>query len=136
MFSLHHVAISVSGIERSVAFYELFGFKKVGGWAPDDKSFEIVNLRYGEVMLELFCYSSPRPMPAHVKDLWQDLPVLGVKHFGLSVESIDAAKELLKSKGYDILNEDINKDRSGANFFFVADPDGILVEVIEDNRGY
>ncbi len=136
MYSLHHIALSVSDLGRSVGFYGLFGFKKIGGWTPDDRSYEIANLSNGNVMIELFCYAKAQPLPEHSKGLWQDLPVLGVKHFGLRVASIDEAKERLQAANLEILHEDINDDRSGANFFFVRDPDGILVEVIEDNRKY
>jgi glyoxylase I family protein len=135
-FAVHHIAISVSDVNTSATFYELFDFKRVGGWEPDDGSYEIVNLRNGDVMLELFCYANTQPLPAFSKEPATDLPVLGVKHFGLNVDSIDEAKEKLQAKGFEILNEDFNEDRSGANYFFVRDPDGILVEIIEDNRGY
>jgi glyoxylase I family protein len=131
----HHIALSVSNLETSQAFYKLFGFTKAGGWRPADGSFEIRNLRNGDLMLELFCYTNQQPLPKHGQNLWQDLPVVGVKHFGLQVASIDDAKQSLQQQGLDILHEDINEDRSGANYFFVKDPDGILVEVIEDNRG-
>ena len=136
VYSPHHIALSVSNLERSIEFYSSFGFNRVGGWKPDDATLEIVNLRNGNMLLELFCYTSSKPLPEHSKDLWQDLPVVGVKHFGLQVASIDEAKRDLQAKGLDILHEDINEDRSGANYFFVKDPDGILVEIIEDNRGY
>ena len=135
-YTLHHVALSVSNLEKSIAFYDMFGFKRVGGWKSEDGSFEIANLRNGATMLELFCYRDQQALPEHSQDLWHDLPVVGTKHFGLSVESIDAAKDALQASGLEILHKDINKDRSGANYFFVRDPDGILVEIIEDNRGY
>jgi len=135
MYGPHHIAISVSDVTKSQAFYEQLDFKKVGEWAPDDGSYKIVNLRNGNLMLELFCYSNPKPLPAHNQDLWQDLSVLGVKHFGLAVDSIDETQTSLQTRGHDIMYRDVNKDRSGANFFFIKDPDGILIEIIEDNRG-
>lgn len=58
-----------------------------------------------------------------------------MKHLGLSVDSIDEAKSDLESKGLKILHEEINEERSGINYFFVKDPDGILIEIAEDNRG-
>jgi len=136
MFSFHHVALSVSNIDESLEFYAIFGFKRVGDWEPEDKSFKIVNLRNGDTLLELFSYVNAKSLPEHHKDLLQDLPVVGIKHFGMQVASIDQAKENLQARGLDILHEDTNADRSGANYFFVKDPDGILVEVMEDNRGY
>ncbi len=136
MFKLHHIALSVSDIAKSVTFYELFNFTRVGEWTPEDHSFIIVNLRNGEVMLELFCYRESQPLPESAEDLDRDLPVIGVKHFALGVESIDEAKAKLQYAGFEILNEDFNEDRSGANYFFIKDPDGMMVEVIEDNRGY
>jgi glyoxylase I family protein len=136
VYTLHHIAISVSDLEKSVAFYGMFDFRRVGDWQPEDGSYQIINLRNDAMMLELFCYARPEALPEHAKVLRQDLPVLGVKHFGLQVKAIDQAKKSLQEKGFEILDEDINEDHSGANYFFVKDPDGILVEVIEDNRGY
>lgn len=136
MYSPHHIALSVSDLTRSIDFYQALGFKKVGGWEPEDGSFVIANLRNHSIILELFCYVNHHAMPEHAKDLSKDLPVFGIKHFGVQVDSIDEAKQEIQARGLEIMNEDINPDRSGANYFFVKDPDGLLVEIIEDNRGY
>jgi glyoxylase I family protein len=134
MYSFHHSAISVSNIERSLDFYALLDFKKAGEWKAPDGSFIIVNLRNGDVLLELFCYNSPQALPKHSQSLDDDLPTLGVKHLGLQVDSIDDARSDLKNKGLEIFHENVNEERSGINYFFVKDPDGILIEIAEDNR--
>lgn len=136
MYSFHHSAISVSNAEKSLNFYMLFGFKKVAEWRAPDNLFTITNLRNDDVLLELFCYSSPQTPPQHSLSLENDLPTLGIKHFGLKVDSIDKSISDLEDKGIEVLHKDINEDRSGINYFFVKDPDGILVEVVEDNRGF
>src|SRR5579872_5115161 len=123
-FSIHHIALSVSDIEKSIEFYSIFGFKKVFDWQSVDKPTRITHLKLGEVILELFCYSSPHPVPDFSKNAETDLPVLGTKHFALGVESLDSAKLLLTSKGYLPFSEPI-KGRTGLDFFFIKDPDGI-----------
>jgi glyoxylase I family protein len=127
MYSFHHSAISVSDIKRSLEFYKLLDFEKVGEWKDPNGTFIVTNVQNGGVLLELFCYSSPQALPERSE-------TLGVKHLGLSVESIEEAKSDLEGKGLEILHEGINEERSGINYFFVKDPDGILIEIAEDNH--
>jgi len=83
MFSFHHVALSVSDLEESVAFYALLGFKPVFRWQAEDASLAIVHLKQGEALLELFCFSECTAPPDSSKQLATDLPRIGIKHFGV-----------------------------------------------------
>ncbi len=133
-FQIHHIAISVKDAQRSEDFYSFFGFNKVHRWEAEDKSLQIVHLKNNEgVILELFCYTAPQDAPAHTASTKTDLPVIGVKHFGLRVESIEEAKKAIEKQGITIVTE-ITKGRTGPLYFFIKDPDGILVEIMQDDR--
>ena len=133
MFKLHHIALSVKNLETSIQFYSFFGFKKVLYWEAQDKSLKITQLKLDEIFLELFCYPSPQPLPESAKKLETDLPEIGIKHFGLKVESIVQTRKLLIKKGF-ISDVEIIKGRTGVDYFFIKDPNGILLEISEDNR--
>lgn len=132
MYSISHVALSVSDIRESIEFYEKFGFKTIKEWEATDHSLKIVHLKLNNVVLELFCYKNYIDIPEHSKKLSSDLPVIGTKHFALGVKSIDIAHKDLISKG--IISSDLNitLGRLGKRYFFITDPDGILIEIIED----
>lgn len=135
MFSFHHVALSVSDLERSTAFYTLLGFEPVLRWRADDESLTIQHLKRGEALLELFCYAEPVGDGVAERDLAGDLPRIGIRHFGLRVEDIGAALVALDRLG---LAEGIEgtHGRTGIDYFFVRDPDGIFVEVVQDDRAF
>ncbi len=133
MFSFHHVALSVSDVDESVAFYGLLGFKPVFRWQAEDASLVIVHLRQGEALLELFCFTNTVAAPESSGHLETDLPRIGIKHFGVRVDDIHAAKARMESLG---LADQINiiKGRTGIDYFFIKDPSGILVEIVQDDR--
>lgn len=134
MFEVHHIAISVKDSQKSEAFYSYFGFNKVHHWEADDKSLQIIHLKNKQgVILELFCYTSPKDAPAHTASTKTDLPIIGIKHFGLRVDSIEKAKEDFQKQGIEIVT-DITKGRTGPLYLFIKDPDGILVEIMQDDR--
>lgn len=129
----HHVSISVKSLDESEKFYRLFGFKKVYEWAAEDKSLTISHLKNRSFILEIFCYANFQELPKSSKDITTDLPVLGVKHLALKVPSIKKAKEDLINKGITPYT-DIIQGKTEIQYFFVKDPDGILLEIIQDNR--
>ncbi|PIX53983.1 MAG: hypothetical protein CO188_10325 [Zetaproteobacteria bacterium CG_4_9_14_3_um_filter_54_145] len=133
MFSVHHVALSVQSLHASVAFYDVFGFKPVYSWSSEDDKLTIVHLSHGDTLLELFCYRQPDPAPDSSHALATDLPRIGIKHFGLRVQDIHAAHAHLQQLG---MSEGVAicHGRTGIDYFFIKDPSGILLEVVQDDR--
>jgi glyoxylase I family protein len=134
MFTIHHIALSVSNIKKSIDFYGLFGFKEVYRWESDNKDLLISHLKLKETFLELFCYKNYQDSPETSKSLQTDLPRIGVKHFGLKVKSIKEIKKLFLEQN---ISEEINinRGRTEIDYFFIKDPDGILLEFVQDDRG-
>lgn len=130
MFNVVHVAISVSNIGNSIEFYKKFGFKELKSWDAADESIKIRMLKLNEIILEIFCYKNHIELPKTATSTATDLPVLGTKHFALGVSNIEKAKRwVLENKIADEVT--INVGRLGKPYFFINDPDGILVEIIE-----
>jgi len=138
MYAIHHVALSVTNRETSIAFYEKLGFRQVHFWEAEDKSLTITHLKLSDsdFILELFCFAIPKPAPDSIHTTATDLPVIGTKHFGLKVESIEAARDDLAVKGIVKPDIQITQGRTGPRYFFTEDPDGILVEIAEDKREF
>ena len=133
-FSAHHTAISAANMDESIAFYEKFGFALALRWIDPDGAAEISHLKLGSVFLEIFWYRDQVPAPETASALSTDLPRIGVKHFGLKVESVYDAREFILRNG---LADDVEvrEGKTGVTYFFIKDPSGILVEVLEDKRG-
>lgn len=136
MYSFHHVALSIADRKRSAAFYAQLGFEQVHLWQADDGSLTITHLKNGDFILELFCYKNSQPAPETIHATATDLPIVGTKHFGLKVDSIEAARNDLATKGIVSKDVEITQGRTGPRYFFIADPDGILVEIAEDKREF
>ncbi|MGV9672297.1 VOC family protein [Gordonia sp. NPDC003504] len=133
-FSVHHVAISVASIERSTRFYAQFGFREVLRYDAPDASMSVSHLRLDGVILELFTFAASQPLPQAARELITDLPKIGVKHFGLQVDSVDECLRDFTERGLCPASTTITEGRTGVRYFFITDPDGILVEFLQDDR--
>ena len=135
MFSVHHGTLSVADLDRSIAFYSHFGFEPVTRWAAEDGSLEIVHLSLGGIILELFCYAANHSQESGRYGVGNDLEQVGVKHLALQVSSLRAAKALLADLGLPTGTE-ISHGRTEIDYFFVQDPDGLWLEIVEDHRSW
>lgn len=131
MFKIDHINLSVSKLPESISFYKLLGFKVKKKYEAPDKSIRMVLLEDSSgMMLELFNYSKNFKPARYTKSITTDLPVIGVKHFALSVKDINKAEQFIKINKID-QNIKINDGKLGRKYFFVKDPNGIFIEFIE-----
>ena len=134
MFSFHHVALTVSDTEASIKFYAVFGLKPILEWQSDNKDLVITHLKSGDIFLELFCYAKNAAALSRNEN---DLTQLGIKHFALKVESIEVARKFILTTGLaKEENIEIKQGRTGIVYFFIQDPDGNWVEIVEDKRNF
>ena len=131
MFSFNHVTISVNNLEETLNFYELFGFEKYKEYHDDDVN--IIMLKLGNMILEIFNYMENNKLPEHSKDLGIDLKTIGNKHFGIGVKDINKAKKFIEDNKLSDSKITITKGRLGKTYFFIKDPNGILMEIIEED---
>ena len=127
---LGHVAISVASLARSSAFYKkFFGLRLAGRYSFKNKGLNIAILK-GAFNLELFEFQKHKPLPQYRKSLDNDLRTFGVKHFSLKTKNITAAYNKFKKARVKFAT-DLRVFADGKRYFFIKDPDGILVEVME-----
>lgn len=131
MFNFNHVTISVDNLEKTLNFYKKFGF--IIHKEYHDENVDIMMLKLNNMILEIFHYIENNKLPDHSKDLSIDLKTIGNKHFGLGVKDIEMAKKFVKENQLNDNEIIINKGRLGKPYFFIKDPNGILMEIIEED---
>ena len=95
---------------------------------------DIVMVSLENMILEIFHYhQEEKPLPEHSKNLEVDLKTVGNKHFGLGVKNIEKAKKFVEENNLNDSEIIINKGRLGKPYFFIKDPNGILMEIIEED---
>ncbi len=137
----HHVALTVRDLERSVRFYTReLGLIHDDTVAMDEPAayriFGIVGVTVRTAILftarghriDLHEFSSGKNSRA---DLQFDRP--GFQHLGLGVENLDELGKQLELDGVEIVAAPFQTP-TGEKIAFVRDPDGVVLQLIEENR--
>jgi catechol 2,3-dioxygenase-like lactoylglutathione lyase family enzyme len=135
-----HVAINVVDAERSIPFWrDVLGLKQIADVEMEGNFLDTVqgkqNMRYRIVkfvspegfMLEVLESLNHR-MPAAEKSTLQDV---GLRHFAFEVDDVDAVFRHVKGLGCETVSEPCTCEDGSMRLFFVRDPEGNLVEIME-----
>jgi catechol 2,3-dioxygenase-like lactoylglutathione lyase family enzyme len=128
----HHIGIVVADLPRSTSFYQTLGFEVVSDIPAQDGSRAIRFMRLGAFELELFWYAEPigpeaAPSPAGKGRL-------GFRHFALRTADIDGTLSALKEARLVAPDLEVRVTPLGYRLVFLADPDGIEIEVMQEEE--
>ncbi len=141
---LSHIGLCVCDLERAQRFYEEgLGFRyaralEVKGEPGDtllrlrDVELRAVYLRHGETVLELLHYASPGVVSG---DAPRPMNRPGLTHLSLLVDDLDAVLPRLEGLGGRVLDDTRIEPGPGVRAIFVTDPDGTLVELVQQPQG-
>ena len=122
---IHHIAIICSDYAQSKQFYtRTLGFSILSETYREERTSWKLDLALnGEYILELFSFPDPPPRVSRPE-------ATGLRHLALEVEDLDAACRLLRNDN--IEPEPVRTDEiTGKRFTFIADPDGLPIELYE-----
>jgi catechol 2,3-dioxygenase-like lactoylglutathione lyase family enzyme len=129
-----HVTVSVSDVDKSLAFYrDLLGFPVLGRlFYPNKVGLVIDFLDIGNNgILEIFSFKAPTKPTEWIPNDLQ----LGMRHSAYKVKSVDATTARLKDAGVEFTLEPLNAT-GGVRIAFFKDPDGTLLEIVEGELSY
>jgi catechol 2,3-dioxygenase len=121
-----HVVLRVRDLERSTAFYELLGFRKVGEIGGMMSFFTTTGANHHDLALQAVGLNAPSPPPGSV----------GLYHVAIrlpSDEHVKRAYRILASAGAEISG---SSDHGVSHSLYIKDPDGIELELYADVPGW
>ncbi len=144
--SIFHINVNVTDFDRSLAFYQMVGFKVVldlgeGPNAANDKGLNVPNsvmraalLTLGDdpraTRLDLIEWKQPQTEGEPYPHLYHT----GAARIALFTKGLDEEYERLKDEGVEFVSEPMTMrfpNGSGSKFCCFKDPDGTFLELIE-----
>jgi len=146
---LVHVNVNCSNFERSLAFYELLGFRHMVqvpptntaevaaavGMAPYRVNGALLELRSesGRFVLDLLEWQEPHDAAPPYPHLYH----LGINRIALATDDLDGDMAKLKENGVEFLSEPASVSLDPASltrFVCFKDPDGTILELVHTRR--
>ncbi|MBI3145213.1 MAG: VOC family protein [Pseudogulbenkiania sp.] len=125
LIGLHHIAIIGANYARSRDFYHrILGLPIVSEtWREERQSWKLNLALPDGSQIELFSFPSPPPRPSRPE-------ACGLRHLALAVGDLGQTRQTLSAEGIEL--EAIRTDElTGQRFCFLADPDGLPIELYE-----
>jgi glyoxylase I family protein len=138
---VHHISLSTTDMDKFVHFYrDLLGMKldRISPLQPGFEAFEtVVGLRnvsaqvaqldLGNMNMEVFCYSDPKPRPGERRPACD----AGIRHIAFDVKGIFAEYERLQAAGVEFISPPQYIEPGKCTSCYFYDPDGNIVELQE-----
>lgn len=122
---VNHIAVICQNYEKSLVFYrDILGLTVISEeWRAERQSMMTKMALNGEYLIELFTFPSTPNRLSHPE-------ACGLRHLAFSVTDLQEVIHFLEEKG--IAHEPVRQDAQGVRCFFMADPDGLPIEIVEE----
>ncbi|MBC8138774.1 MAG: VOC family protein [Fibrella sp.] len=128
----HHIGITVSDIERSVAWYaDTLGFTEKRRVHVAERGLTIVLAEREGFVIELFEKTDSTPIRAEERDVPTSLGYGGYRHLAFTVPSVDEVWAEFEATGQDLVVPPTDNEKLGFRLCFIRDPDGVLLEFVQ-----
>lgn len=126
-----HTAVTVKNLNETLDFYTMLGFEEVCKYK--DNQVEIRRLSLSDTELELFSYLNADNHQQTDISLPEKLKQPGWQHIAIGTDNINTALTWAKEKKLVEPSRTVTQGRTGINYFFIHDPEGNFVEIMESN---